>query len=186
MRNYEKIILSLVLLISVVFIAGCNINVNVNKNTNDDNTPKLVANTKFNAIKMYIPIEYDYKPDLRGLAYTADERKLFIKGEPTDRSEAIIVDLIKQKLEGSLSDYVEKVNKNLTDVKYAKLKDEPLIYVREKYQGKSGETIIYNYTYFVSYDGYLYMITVSGPQSKEAELNTLKGNILDTLKVGEK
>ena len=182
----KKIILSVVLIVSALFITGCEININVNDNTNDNNTPKLVANTKFNAIKMYIPIEYDYKPDLRGLAYSADERKLFIKGEATDRSEAMIVDLIKQKLEGSLSDYVEKINKNLPDVKYTKLKDEPLVYVREKYQGKSGKTIIYNYTYFVSHEGNLYMITVSGPQSKEAELNTLRGNILDTLIIGEK
>ena len=68
--------------------------------------------------------------------------------------------------------------------KYVLVKENPKKKKKKKFKGKSGETTIYNYTYLAYYNGYLYSITVSGPESKESELNTLKTNILDIIKVG--
>ena len=183
----KKIVLSLLIALSLFIVTGCEKvkenNGSINNATPTPTATPVTANIAFGSIKSYVPTDFEYRPDLRGLIYSENERKLYIKGNPEDRSEAIIVDLMKQAISDDLDTYVERVNKNLKDVYYVKIKDKPLVYIREKYQGKSGDTIIYNYTYFCEYRNYLYTITISGPQKSETDLNTIKDNILKTLEV---
>lgn len=183
----KKILFSLLIIISVV-LTGCEITYKEKepaKKEDKKEEKKLYANRKIGGVYYYVPLDFTYHPELRGLIYDEDSRKIFIKGDVNDRSEAVIIDAI---IEGKYDDFdahIKDLNDKIKDgTKYVLVKENPKIYGREKFKGKSGETTIYNYTYLAYYNGYLYSITVSGPESKESELNTLKTNILDIIKVG--
>ena len=162
------------LLIGLLFIVGCG-----------NSIKRMEPNITFNNIKVYVPSEYAYSPELRGLIYSENERKLFIKGDYRDRSEAIIIELLKTVMNSNFDSYVETLNNNISTVKYKKIQEEPKMYLREKYEGKSGDTIIYSYTYLTSYNNILYSITVSGPQAKEKELNELRTTVLYSLRIDQ-
>ena len=144
---------------------------------------RMEPNIKFGWIKVYVPDEFTYRPDLRGLIYSEDERQIYIKGDPYDRSEAVIIELLKQTSNFTLSEYIENTNKNLT-IKYNQINKEPQIYLREKYEGHSGNTTIYSYTYMTTYNSIIYQITISGPQEKEKELDNLRETVLYSLIIG--
>lgn len=173
----KKIFLSLCTIIGVLVLTGCI------KPQEVLQEKKVEPNVSMGWISVYVPIEFEYRADLRGLIYSEDERRIFVKGDPQDRSTAVIVDLIKVETDDNIKDYVEKVDSNI-EVKYKKIKEDPIVYLRNKYEGKSGDTVIYNYTYLTNYNDYIYSITVSGPQDKETELNKIKDDILVSLKVG--
>ncbi|MBP5684702.1 MAG: hypothetical protein J6X02_05560, partial [Bacilli bacterium] len=112
------------LLIGLLFIVGCG-----------NSIKRMEPNITFNNIKVYVPSEYAYSPELRGLIYSENERKLFIKGDYRDRSEAIIIELLKTVMNSNFDSYVETLNNNISTVKYKKIQEEPKMYLREKYEG---------------------------------------------------
>ena len=178
----KKIISCLFILLALISITGCA----SKKEEKESKKDSVVANTKFGWSKVYIPVGYIYRPDLRGLIYTEDQRKLFIMGEPDDRSEAIIIDLIMEEYNDYIENYVNTKNSSIKDDNtYKLIKEKPAkLFAREKYEGKSGDTVIYNYTYISKYYDYIYLYTISGPKSKESELNTLKTNFLNSWEMG--
>lgn len=183
----KKMLLSILLVLSLFIVTGCG-NKEENNNTIDDNGGKeskvVEANTSFGWIKLNIPSDYEYHPELRGLIYSESDRKLFIKGDANDRSTAIIIDLMQQQYNNYLENYIEILNENLGDNGYKLKSEKPKYFFRDKYEGKSGDTVIYNYTFITKYENYIYTITVSGPQSKENELNDMISNIKKSIKVG--
>ena len=176
----KKIISCLFILLTLFAITGCA------SRKEETKEPSVVANTKFGWSKVYVPNEYAYRPDLRGLIYSEDERKLFIKGDPYDRSDAIIIDLMMEEYNDYIENYVNAKNSSIKDDNtYKLIKEKPAkLFAREKYEGQSGDTVIYNYTYISKYNDYIYLYTISGPKSKESELNTLKTSFLNSWEMG--
>ena len=177
----KKIILSILLMGLMIAMTGCG---EVAKPA--ENKEEIVeTNTKFGWSKLYVPEDFTYRPDLRGLIYSEDERKLYIKGDSEDRSTAVIIDLMQEETNLYFVQYIDKLNDNITDIKYRLIQEKPVqLFAREKYEGKSGDTIIYNYTYIAEYNSYIYKYTISGPQSKEEELNLLKEKLVKSLRMG--
>ena len=178
----KKIVLSLLVIVMILGVTGCG---KKKEEEKKEEIPQIVANQELGWIKYYVPTDFVYQPDLKGLAYTDNDRKIYTKGDYKDRNSVIIIDVIKQELNENLDDYIIKLNNNITGSQYIKTSDTPVIYSRERYEGKANEIVIYNYTYLAVYNGSLYNITVSGPLSSDDELYSLKSNILNTLVIGE-
>lgn len=181
--------ISLVLIVGLFLLTGCGEEKSAtSQNTSSTPTPTKVAvqpNTTMGYIKIYVPSDFTYRPDLRGLIYTENQRKLFVKGDPNDRSTAVIIDITAEEFNTHRDVYINKKNENIKDGNTYKLKSEkPVLYFRDKFEGKSGNTVIYNYSYIVLYENTAYNIIVSGPSTAETELLKLKDDIKASLKVG--
>ena len=184
----KKLLLSLLLVLSLFIFIGCSKEETNNgeEGNGSANKETVEANFKFGWVRLYMPSSgYEYRPDLRGLIYTEDQRKLYIKGDPNDRSEAIIIDLMQEQYNDYLENYINAKNANLGDDGWKLKSEKPKYFAREKYEGKSGDTVIYNYTYITKFNDYVYTITVSGPQKYENDLNDLTSKIKKSLIVGE-
>ena len=183
----KRLFTILFILLLCFVLVGCENEEETSNQTTNEGTSKSVveANFKFGWVKFYMPEGYDYHPELRGLIYSEDTRQIYSKGDPSDRSTVIIIDLIKQEYNDYIENYVNKLNENLGDNGYKLKSEKPKLFLREKYEGKSGETIIYNYTYLTKFNDYIYTITVSGPQSSEKELEEIVLNIRKSIIVGE-
>lgn len=190
----KKALLSLLLILSLFLITGCGKKKEEPAPQPEPDpepvveTPQIAANQELGWLQYYVPEEYTYQPDLRGLAYEENDRKIYTKGNYYDRNDVIIIDVVKIELSDSITfdEYVGSVNNYITgDNKYIKTSATPAIYAREKYEGKANDVLVYNYTYLTWYNGYVYNLTISGPISRDDEMYTLKMDILDNLIVGE-
>ena len=189
----KKALLSLLLILSLFLITGCGKKKEEPVAQPDPEPepivePQITANQELGWLQYYVPEEYTYQPDLKGLAYEENDRKIYTKGDYNDRNDVIIIDVVKIELSDSIvfDDYVTNINNYITsDNKYIKTSDTPAIYAREKYEGKANDVLVYNYTYLTWYNGYVYNLTISGPISRDDEMYTLKMDILDNLIIGE-
>ncbi len=160
----KKILFSLFIIIFI--IVGCGKN-------------SLKANTSLGEINYYVPENFSSHQELIGLLYNDDTRKIFIN------DDQIYIDVIKNSTSISLEEYVNNINKNLTekDVLYKKVKEiiinKELISVfgRENYLINGS----LNYAYFISCNGYIYTISIHGPKDKSDDITNISSDVLASL-----
>lgn len=193
----KKKILILLLLITIVglfILTGCD---NSSKNVNEKNVEEVqkneeakIPNTQVKDLKYYIPSEFKNYKDLIGIAYSQDTRKIFVKGNASDLNDAIYVDVYTNVSSQGLTNYIENVNKNLSDqdVKISFGKDIILdkgttsVFSRENFVLKKDGNETLNFAYFTYKDGYIYTINIHGPNSKSEEIKTLAKEVLSSIK----
>ena len=146
------------------------------------NNEESVTNQKVGAIKYFVPNDYLYRKDLKGLFYSEDNRKIFAKGDTNDYNTFYYIDMIKSDSNGKqLSDYISDVNtKNLkdSDVKFKKINNENVeVHGREGYITKQGTIELINYAYITQVDDSFYTLTISGPKSNQKEIEELAKKI---------
>ncbi len=182
----KKVFLSLLIIISIFMVTGCGKKEEQPQEEPQEEVPQVKVNQELGWIQYYIPDDFTYQPDLRGLAYTDNDRKIYTKGDYENRNDVIIVDVTRQDLDADFDSYIYKINSFITgDNVYTKTSEYPAIYSRERYEGKVDDVVVYNYTYLTWYENFVYNISISGPTGKDFELGTLKTDILDTLVVGQ-
>ena len=173
----KKYLLGLLSILLIITITGCGNSLFKEKE----------ANVKIGAIKLYVPEELKYSPELRGLIYEESERKLFIKGDAYDRSEAIIVDITLNPTTMSFSDYVERLNKNLSDndVKYVRGSIGKMpAFKREKYTVTNTSGIELYYSNYLIYENNItHQIIITGPKKMQKELDTMMDDIVNSIKM---
>ena len=146
----------------------------------------ITANQKVGSVKYYVPKDYEYRKDLKGLLYSEDERKVFAKGNTTDYNTFYYIDMIKNNSNGKkLSDYISDVNsKNLKDgdVKFKKIDNENLeVYGREGYIIKQNNIETINYAYITQADDFFYGLTISGPKANQKEVEEIAKSSANSL-----
>lgn len=175
----RKIIaISIIVIIALLVLTGCGSVAEQKSNYTDTS-----ANTTIGYIKLYIPSDYTYRPDLRGLMYTESESKQFVKGNANDRSSSIIIDIMVEDMMLDQEMYINTVNENLGENIYKLVSQNPIIYYRDKYEGENGTVTIYNYAFKIIYNNSIHTITISGPSTMEEDLIVLKNNIKDSFKI---
>ena len=176
----KSLLLSFCVLCLVIFVSGCG-----NGSIKYHEPNKEVGN-----IKYYVPNDYKYREDLRGLFYSDDNRKVYAKGDTTDYSSFYYIDMIKSKSNNQkLKDYMESINTNNlkeNDVKFIKFDNKNMeVYERAGYVTKKGDVEIVNYAYIIQIDDdYFYGLTISGPKSNQKEVEeTAKSSAYSLQKV---
>ena len=186
----KKLLYSL-LFISFIFIVGCQKEdpeeikriENLINNPPTEEPRKTEPNMKLGLLWFYVPkSEYTYRPDLRGLAYTEDEKKVFIKGDyETDPDNVISIVVYAQNLGKGAKQYTDEINSRFTekDVFYTMKKNDKIveIYARENYVIGNNT----NYAYMVDKDGLIYVVNIKGPNSKSSEISKLASDIHSSL-----
>jgi hypothetical protein len=168
----KRISFIILLVIACFIITGCG-------------SKKIETNQSVSLLQFYVPEDFQSRTDLRGLIYNDDTRKVFGKGDNTDYSTFMYIDVIKQVSYVDLDTYISNVNNNNLkdgDVKFIKKNNSELpVYGRDGYETTQGTIEIINYAYITNIEGSNYTITISGPNNKKEEVATLAINILNTL-----
>lgn len=142
----------------------------------------IKPNQSVSELKVYIPTDFNYELNLKGMGYTENDRKVFSKGNREDNNDVIYIDIIKTYSPMEFKNYINELNKSFEeeDIKYT-IKDQTKIYARENYITISNEIEIVNYEYLVNINGYVYSITIKGPKVKEDEIKSLVNQIYDSI-----
>lgn len=140
---------------------------------------QVEANKKLNLLRFYIPAnDYKYRVDLKGLAYTEDEKKVFIKGDyENDPDNVITVIAYTSNVGKGAKQFTDDINAQLSkkDVLYTLKKNDHIIeiYARENYV-IGNKT---NYAYVLDKAGLVYIVNITGPKDKSDEINKLATDI---------
>ena len=176
----KKIFLTLLIVVTL-FLTGCNNKKeNTNENGNNNETKRRtheIANTDIGYIQFYVPWDFDYKPELRGLMYNENERKIYTKYD----KDTIYIDAYIESYEGSVEKYIEEVNSKLTskDVAYKFIYfNTTEIYGRENYSSTKNGVEMLNFSYVCNVGGYSHIISIWGPKSKSSEIQEISKDVL--------
>ena len=148
-----------------------------------DEVRAIEPNMKLGSLWFYIPKkEYAYRADLRGLAYSEEEKKVFIKGDyESDPDNVISIVVYVQNIGKGAKQYTDEINANFTekDVFYTIKKNSKIseIYARENYV--IGNKV--NYAYMVDRAGFIYVVNIVGPNAKVEEISKLAADIHSSL-----
>ena len=186
----KKKILYSILFVLVIFLVGCqkedkdeikrieNLINNPNANVN-----KIDPNMRLGFLWFYIPKdEYTYRPDLRGLAYDEEEKKVYIKGD-YDNNPSDVISIVVYSINNGkgVKQYTDEINANFTqkDVFYTMKNNENIIeiYARENYV-IGNDT---NYAYMLDKAGTIYVVNIKGPNAKSSEISKLARDIHSSL-----
>ena len=122
----------------------------------------IITNQTVNYLKFFIPDDFEYLPDNRGMLYTEND------------SNRIYIDIVTTYLPKSITKYITELNNSLEedDIKYVeKTNDKGLtIYAREKFITTSNELEYINYVYIINIDGYNHVVSVNGLNSSSQEI----------------
>ena len=146
-------------------------------------TRKTEPNMKLGVLWFYVPkSEFTYRPDLRGLAYSEDEKKVFLEGDyENDPDNVISIVVYSSNMGMGANQYTNQINSNFTDqdVKYVMKKNDNIIeiYAREAYV--IGNNV--NYAYNVDKAGLIYVVNIKGPNTKFDEISKLAIDIHSSL-----
>ena len=134
----------------------------------------IITNQTVNYLKFFIPDDFEYLPDNRGMLYTENDRKIFSKKLSEDDNDKIYIDIVTSYLPKSITKYITELNNSLEedDIKYVeKTNDKGLtIYAREKFITTSNELEYINYVYIINIDGYNHVVSVNGLNSSSQEI----------------
>lgn len=186
----KKILISLLTIVCILGISGCS---NKTDTPSNDVVPTKVptptptpadveGNTRVAYLLFYAPNDYTYRPDLRGLAYDENNKKVYIKGDYENDSANVIYIITALEFQNkNVDQYIEEVNTKLADkdVKFV-LKNNSKntkVYARESYV--IGNNI--NYAYILGKSGDIYVVNVKGPQDKTSEIAELASNVFKSL-----
>lgn len=177
----KKILLFLLMFVALFTITGCGSGSN-----NEEQEETVTANTRVGYLNFYAPEDYNYNPELRGLIYSENERKIYSKGDVNDYSDVIFVDVYVDSFTGSLKEYVETVNNKLSDkdVKFTLKSNKSIseLYAREDYTLTKNGVERVNYAYLVAQEKYIHAVSINGPKTKSDEVKTLARKIGSSLK----
>ena len=187
----KKKILYCLLFVCVIFLVGCQKEdkkeqeriENLINNPPTEEPRKAEPNMKVGVLWFYVPkSEYTYRPDLRGLIYTEDEKKVFMKGDyDNDPDNVISLVVSSENLGKGAKQYTDEINAKFTeqDVFYTMKKNDKIIeiYARENYV--IGNNV--NYAYILDKDGLIYVVNIRGPKEKATEISKLASDIHSSL-----
>ncbi len=181
MKN--KFIIITLAIIMCFSLAACSNKEKDNTNTSTKAT-EIEGNTQVGYLRFYVPSDYTYRTDLRGLAYSESQKKVYIKGDYENNPNGVIYLISALEYTNTdVKEFVDKVNNNLSDndikftLKTNSKKQE--VYARENYI-ISGNL---NYAYIVGLNGDVYVVNVKGPQDKSSEITALATNVFESLYV---
>ena len=184
----KKLLIGLLTLLLVISFTGCGTKKN-EANTNDNNKKSIrevEGNTRVGALLYYVPGTYKYMPELRGLIYNENEKKVHVYGDyENDKDNCIYLIAVAENKRMELFEYAQSVNSKLSDddikfsVKMNSKKSE--IFAREKYviNGKI------NYAYILGYAGDIYTVNIQGPKDKETEMKSLARDLYNSLYISK-
>ena len=139
----------------------------------------MKANTSLGEIEYYVPETFTSRQELIGLLYNDDTRKIFASDND------IFIDVIKNNISISLDEYVDNINKNLSekDVRYSIVKEIVQNKILYKVFGRENYLINgrINYVYFISCNNYLYTISVHGSKNNGDEVTKVAKDVLTSL-----
>ena len=178
----KKLFIIFVLFISLFMISGCS---QKNEKSSENNTSKeesVEPNNTVGYLKFYVPDDFQYDPDLRGLAYAENEKKVFIKGDYySDPYNVVSLVVYVNNAGMGAKAYADSINENLTDedVKYSLKSNNKIteIYAREDYV--IGDEV--NYAYIMDYGGYIHIVNIRGPKDKKDEMVVLLKKLFPSL-----
>ena len=181
----KKVLLSVIVFICVFMLVGCSSKDGKKEEIVVTNTPtpqEKEGNTKVGYLRFYAPIDYTYRPDLRGLMYAESEKKVYIKGDyENDSSNAIYLIAYVETMNKTAQEYVNEINNKLSDqdVKYIMKSSNKMneIYVRENYVINGAV----NYAYIIGKSGDIYVVNIKGPQDKDNEILELANDVFESL-----
>ena len=173
-----KVLLCLVLFTIMILMVGCS-------NKNDyyqGKNSQIESNTSVGYLKFYAPSDFSYNDDLRGLAYTESQKKVYVKGDySSDPYNVIYLIGVLEYQNRDVKDYIDEINNKLPekDVKYVLKTNNKnqVVYARENYIVAGN----INYTYILGKRGDIYVVIVRGPQDKRNEIEAVIGDIYNSL-----
>jgi len=178
----KKLLLVLLIIVASYTVVGCE-SASLKENNNEENKiEKKEPNKELDQLRYYVPDDFENHQELIGLLYNDSSRKIFTKGNVYD--DLIYIDVKKDEISTPLVQYVENINKNLpeNDVQFMFTKDIILkngtssVFGRENYLIRDS---LY-YAYLVASKGYIYMISIHGPNSKNEEIKRLAKEVLSS------
>ena len=183
----KKLFIGLLTLLLVISFTGCGTKKNeANKNSKKPSIREVEGNTRVGALLYYVPKDYKYRPDLRGLIYSENEKKVHVYGDyENDPNNCIYLIAVVENKRMELFEYAQSVNGKLSDddvkftLKMNSKKSE--LFAREKFVYK--EQI--NYDYLLGYAGDIYTVNIRGPKDKETEMKSLARDLYNSLYISK-
>lgn len=175
----SKLLKIILILLFVCSMYGCN-----KKESNIEISNSVKPNQKVGLLNYYVDKNYEYKPELRGMLYTENDRKIFINGDINDPNDVIVIDTMSSFLSQGMKEYINSINKKITDeeIKYSLERENGLeIYKRENYITVNNDIEIVNYSYMINIDSYNHIINIYGPKTKSEEINKIVNDLLLSL-----
>ncbi len=186
----KKILCSILVFIVLFMIIGCSKKdepVKEQEEKKVTSTPTIKStniepNARVGYLRFYAPSDYTYRSDLRGLAYSESEKKVYIKGNYESNPNSVIYLISALEFSGKdVNEYVNEINAKLTDndVKFTLKTNEKKqeIYVRENYV--IGNNV--NYAYILCKSGDIYVVNIKGPQVEKDEITKTATNVYNSL-----
>ena len=175
----KRKLLVIAFVLFMFLVVGCGNNVNIEPNNEKVN---VIGNTTVGYLKYYVPDDYTYRPDLRGLANSEQEKKVHMKGDyDNDPSNVIVLIVNAANVNMGSSQYVGNINEKLSDedIKYTIKPNGKIIeiYAREDYVINNKV----NYAYIMDYAGYLHVVNIQGPEDKKEEITKLAKEVYASL-----
>ena len=171
----KKVFLSFLSIISILLITGCG---SKEIKENKEEVKQVEPNTKVGYLNFYAPLDFDYRKDLKGLLYSENEKKVYIKGDyENDFDNVIYLISVVEKQNMGGKQYIDSVNSRLSenDVKFVLKSNGKIIeiYSRENYV--IGTNV--NYAYITEKDGYIHTVNIKGPKDKSDEISKIANDI---------
>ena len=175
-------ILSLLLIVFLFALVGCSTKTEETKSGEKQEILEIATNTFVGYLKYYVPEDFTYRADLRGLAYSEDLKKVHIKGDYESDPDNVISVVAYVSNEGKgAKQYTDEINEKLSDedVKYEIKPNGKIIeiYARENYE-INGKV---NYAYIADKYEEIYVVNIVGPKEKAEEISQLANEIYSSL-----
>ena len=142
-------------------------------------------NQRVGELNYYVPSDYIYNPDLRGLVYTEDERKIYSSTDMDIVNDVIYIDAFVSSINTTIESYIENVNTNNlsdTDVKFILTNNQKIdVYERAGYIFVKDNVERINYAYITYKNNKLYTVTLSGPRTMEEDVKSIAQTLLASL-----
>ena len=169
----KKFVFSLLILMCFLLV-GCQ--------TNTSSKEVIEGNSWVRKLRFYAPTDFTYRADLRGLAYSEADKKVFLKGDyENNPTEVIYLISALEFVNKDVKEYIDSVNTKLSDndVKYVIKTNfqSQEIYARENYVING----VINYAYILGKEGNVYVVIVKGPQDKDSEIMKVAEKVFESL-----
>ena len=175
----KKTVAGILIIVALLFVlTGCG--------SEEEKKDIIEANEKVGVLSFYVPEEFSYRKDLRGLMYDESQKKVFVNGDyNNDPDNTIVLVAYYETIGKDAKQYTDEINAKLsnTEIKYeiksnGKITD---IYAREKY--KSGKKT--NYAYILDKDEKVYVVNVVGPKDKAEQIAIYARKVFSSLELNK-
>lgn len=174
----KKILLTLFIILSILTLSACG-------KKQNDSIVDITPNQMVGELNYYVPVDYLYNPELRGMIYTENERKIYSSTDMNDTAEVIYIDAFVSPINVTFEEYIENVNTNnlsADDIKFNSTSNNKInVYERAGYIFVKENVERLNYAYITYKNNNIYTITLSGPRTKEESITSLAKEIFSSL-----